>query len=69
MLIDSGRLRFAKSDKVDDVGKDLNEAIMGRLEEVIEGEVFYAALRFISECSVLSQNKFSTSTSSFLSET
>ncbi len=49
VLIDRGGLRLAKSDKVDYVGKDLDEAIMGRLEEVIEGEIFYAALGIISE--------------------
>lgn len=69
VLIDRGGLRLAKPNKVDYIGKDLDEAIMGRLEEVIEGEIFDTALGFISECSVLSQNKFSTSTSSFLSET
>ena len=43
MLVDSGSLRFAEADEVDDVGEDFNEAVMCGPEEVGEGEVGNAA--------------------------
>lgn len=44
VLVHGGRLRFAEADEVDDVGEDLDEAIVGGAEEVGEGEVGDAAL-------------------------
>ncbi len=44
VLIDDSRLRLAEPDEVDYVRKDLDEAVMSRLEEVIEGEICDAAL-------------------------
>ena len=44
VFVDSGGLRFAEADEVDDVGEDLDEAIMRGFQEVVEGEIGDAAL-------------------------
>ena len=53
MLVDGGGLGFAEADEVDDIGEDFDEAVVGRAEEVGEGEVGNAALKriYISICS------------------
>ena len=44
MFVDGGGLCFSEPDEVDDVGEDADEAVVGRAEEVGEGEVVDAAL-------------------------
>ena len=44
MFVDGGGLGFTEADKVDDVGEDFDETIVGGFEEVGEGEVVDAAL-------------------------
>ena len=44
MLVYRGGLGFAEADKIDDVGEDLYEALVGRFEEILEAEVMDAAL-------------------------
>ena len=44
VLVDDGGLGLSEADKVDDVREDFDETIVGRFEEVGEGEVVDAAL-------------------------
>ena len=46
VLVDGRRLRLPKPHEVDDVGEDLDQAVVGGFEEVGEGKVQYAALEF-----------------------
>lgn len=48
VLVDNGGLGFPEADEVDDVREDVNEAGVGRFEEVCEGEVVDAALSIVS---------------------
>ena len=44
VLVDDGGLGFSEADEVDDVREDFDETVVGRFEEVGEGEVVDAAL-------------------------
>ena len=44
MLVNCSSLRLSKPDKVDNIGEDLDEAIMRRLEQIIEREICDVAL-------------------------
>lgn len=45
MLVDSSGLRLSEADEIDDVGEDLDEAVVRRFDEVIEGEIRNTALK------------------------
>lgn len=45
MLVDCGGLRLSETDEIDDIGEDLDEAVVCRSEEVVKGEVSNAALQ------------------------
>ena len=64
MFVDDLCLRLAETDEVDHVGKNLDEALVRGLVQVLEGKVVDAALQTISKiCMIWSQHL--TSRSSF----
>lgn len=70
MLVDDSGLRFSETDEVNDVGEDLDEAVVGRFDKVIEGEISNTALRTCQpDLKTQSLVNCSTSTSNFRSDT